>query len=214
MPKQLLEIAGSPIIEYSIAAFDSCPDIDEVLVMMVPGFTDEVERIVEKGGYGKVSRVLEGGASRSASTCRAITALADEMGGECNVLLHDAVRPLVDHATIAGCAHALQTHEAATVAVASSDTVLVVDGDVITDIPGRTTLRRAQTPQGFRLATIRAAYERAMADPGFVATDDAAVVLRYLPDVRVPTVPGSENNIKVTHAGDIALAETLLELDG
>lgn len=221
VPKQLLEIAGVPIIERTIAAFDSSPDIDDVVVVMVPGFSPEIERIVQAGGYRKVSRVLDGGSSRTESTYRALRALEgrpptgaeapDGGAADCTVLLHDAVRPLVNHRVIGECARALATHEAVTVAVQSSDTMLVVEGDTISDVPSRASLRRAQTPQGFRLATIRAAYERAMADPDFVATDDAAVVLRYLPGVPVHVVPGSEDNIKITHAGDIALAETLMQ---
>lgn len=247
LPKQLLEIAGVPIIERAVAAFDSAPDVDEVVVVMVPGYTSEIERIVRAGGYRKVSRVLEGGSSRTESTNHALRALetggpagAEGSGGvpDCNVLLHDAVRPLVTHRVIGDCVRVLDAHEAVTVAVPSSDTVLVVDGDAgdsegsgesgdsgdsggsgdsgnagdtVSDVPSRASLRRAQTPQGFRLATIRAAYERAMADPHFVATDDVAVVLRYVPDVPVHVAPGSEANIKITHAGDIALAETLLQ---
>lgn len=212
VPKQLLAVAGRPLIEHTIAAFDSSPDIDEILVMMVPGFTRDVEGIVEAGGYRKVSRVLEGGASRTESTYRALSALAGEEPAS-RILLHDAVRPLVSHRIIGECTHALCAHEAVTVAVPSSDTILVVDGEAISRIPSRATLRRAQTPQGFRLGTLRRAYERAMTDPDLVATDDCAVVLTYLPEVAIHVVPGSEDNIKVTHADDIALAEALLRRD-
>lgn len=212
VPKQLLDIAGRPLIEHTIAAFDSSPEIDEVLVVMVPGFTTEVERIVEAGGYRKVSRVVEGGASRTESTYLALTALAGEDSGS-RLLLHDAVRPLVSHRIIGECARALRTREAVTVAVPSSDTVLVVDEQVISRIPSRAALRRAQTPQGFRLGTIRRAYDLAMSDPSLAATDDCAVVLNYLPDVPIHVVPGSEDNIKVTHADDIVLAEALLRRD-
>jgi 2-C-methyl-D-erythritol 4-phosphate cytidylyltransferase len=76
-------------------------------------------------------------------------------------------------------------------------------------MPSRATLRRFQTPQGFRLGTIRKAYELATADPGFAATDDCGVVHRYLPDVPIPVVAGSERNLKVTHPLDIAIAEHL-----
>lgn len=224
-PKQLLEIGGRTIIEHSIAAFDSSPDVDEVLVVMVPGFAADIERIVAEGGYGKVSRVLDGGATRAESTYLALSALdAAESAGragpgagdeaDCRVLLHDAVRPLVTHRIIGACAEALATYEAVTVAVPAADTVLEVDGDVVVGVPRRTALRRAQTPQGFRLSTIRAAYDRAVADPDFGATDDTAVVLRYLPDVPIQVVPGSSDNIKVTHPGDIVLAEELLRPSG
>lgn len=232
VPKQLLEIAGRPVIEHTVAAFDSSPDVDEILVMMAARYVRQVEDLAAAGGYRKVSRVLEGGASRTHSTRRALGWLGGEVGAgsrphtagapsapsapsapgaaETAVLLHDAVRPLVTHRIIGECVRALATWEAATVAIPSADTVLEVEGDAIAGVPDRGALRRAQTPQGFRLPTIAAAHERAMADPDFTATDDAAVVLRYLPDVPIHVVPGSEDNIKVTHAGDVPVAETLL----
>jgi 2-C-methyl-D-erythritol 4-phosphate cytidylyltransferase len=87
----------------------------------------------------------------------------------------------------------------------------VADG-VITHVPPRETLYRAQTPQGFRLSVIAEAHRLAAADPDFVPTDDCSVVLRYLPDVPVRIVPGSESNIKVTYPGDLLVAEALLSL--
>ncbi|GAA0927438.1 bifunctional cytidylyltransferase/SDR family oxidoreductase [Nonomuraea longicatena] len=215
-PKQLVEIGGRPIIEHTIALFDAAPEIDEVIVLMTPGHTAEVEAIVARGGYGKVSRVLEGGASRLETTWRALQALGDE---ECDVLLHDAVRPLLEPRIITECVRALSAHRAVEVAIPSSDTVLVAvpaeGGEVVGDVPDRTRLRRAQTPQCFRLSVIRQAFERAMADPGFAdrpATDDAGVVLRYLPEVPVFLVAGSERNMKVTHPIDLAIADRLLRL--
>ena len=129
------------------------------------------------------------------------------------MLIHDAARPLVSPAVIAGCVAALRQHDAVGTAVPSSDTILHVAGGVITDVPPREILYRAQTPQGFRLSVIAEAHRRAAADPDFVATDDCSVVLRYLPDVPVHVVPGSESNIKVTYPGDLAVAEALLSLD-
>jgi 2-C-methyl-D-erythritol 4-phosphate cytidylyltransferase len=96
--------------------------------------------------------------------------------------------------------------------VPSSDTVVVVADDRVVEMPRRDSLRRFQTPQGFRLGTIRAAYERALADPGFganPATDDCGVVHRYLPEVPIVVVEGSEQNIKVTHPVDLLIAEQI-----
>ncbi|MDH2427805.1 bifunctional cytidylyltransferase/SDR family oxidoreductase, partial [Sphaerisporangium sp. TRM90804] len=215
-PKQLLKIAGRAVIEHTLAVFQEAAEVDEILVLMAAGYTGEVERIVERGGFGKVSRVVEGGATRTESTWRALEALGAE---ECDVLLHDAVRPLVEPSTITACVQALRTHVAVEVAIPSSDTLLVVDtgpeGETVRDIPDRTLLRRAQTPQCFRLSVIREAYERAFADPDFAerqATDDCGVVLRYLPGVPIHIVPGSEHNMKVTHPVDLHIADRLLRL--
>ncbi|SDH78297.1 bifunctional cytidylyltransferase/SDR family oxidoreductase [Nonomuraea jiangxiensis] len=215
-PKQLAEVAGRTIIEHSLAVFEAAPEIDEIVVLMTPGYADQIREIVERGGYRKVSKIVDGGASRTESTWRALRALGDE---ECDVLLHDAVRPLLEPRIITECVRALETHQAVNVAIPSSDTVLVAepvpDGEVIGEVLDRSRLRRSQTPQCFRLSVIREAYERAFADPEFgrrPATDDCGVVLRYLPDVPIHLVPGSEHNIKVTHPADLHIAELLFEL--
>ncbi len=112
------------------------------------------------------------------------------------MLFHDAVRPFVDQRVIEDCVKALERYEAVDVAIPSADTIIKVDdygGTVIKDVPRRDLLRRGQTPQCFRLSTIREAYALALADPDFTggkvtATDDCSVVLRYLPDVPIVVV--------------------------
>jgi ribitol-5-phosphate 2-dehydrogenase (NADP+) / D-ribitol-5-phosphate cytidylyltransferase len=218
IPKQLLKIAGKTIIEHTIDAFERHPDIDEILVMMAVGHTAQARRIVDRGGYRKVLGVLDGGAERSDSTAAAIKALTERYGpsADCNVLFHDAVRPLVEPKIISECAAALRTYSAVDVAITSADTVIVVDeADVITEIPPRSRMRRGQTPQGFRLSVIRRAYDIAYGDPDFAAsppTDDCGVVLRYLPDTPIYVVAGSEHNIKVTHPVDLHIADKLFQL--
>ncbi|HEY1344953.1 MAG TPA: 2-C-methyl-D-erythritol 4-phosphate cytidylyltransferase, partial [Streptosporangiaceae bacterium] len=83
----------------------------------------------------------------------------------------------------------------------------------MTAIPSRDSLARCQTPQGFRLSVIRRAYQLADADPRFgerPATDDCGIVLRYLPELGVHVVPGSERNLKITYPRDLRIAEALL----
>ncbi|MFC7327484.1 IspD/TarI family cytidylyltransferase [Marinactinospora rubrisoli] len=213
-PKQLLPLAGRPVIEHAIAAFCAAPEVDDVIVLMVADYVGEVEKIVAEGGHTKVSRVLPGGATRTETSAAALHAL-EGAGDDEIVLLHDAVRPLVTPDIIRACIAALETAGAIGVAIPSSDTVVEAapgtsGGEVIRQVPPRASLRRMQTPQGFRLGVIRRAYRLALADPELVATDDCGVVLRYLPEVPVRLVPGAESNIKVTHPGDLGVAEALL----
>lgn len=210
MPKQLLPLAGRAMIEHSVRAFEEAPGIDDILVVMAPGHASQVAELLAASGCRKVSRVIDGGGTRTESTRLALAALGED---ECDVLFHDAARPLVDQQTIARCLTALAEHPAVGVAIPTSDTIAVVSDGAMTAIPRRDTLVRCQTPQGFRLSVIRRAHELAAADPGFgdlPATDDCGVVLRYLPEVGVRVVPGSERNIKVTFPRDLDLAETLL----
>jgi 2-C-methyl-D-erythritol 4-phosphate cytidylyltransferase len=219
MPKQLLRLGGQTLIERCVAAFDQAPGVDEVLVVMAPGYTEQVRTMLADGGYRKVTDVIEGGATRPDSTRVALAAIAgwapgtgsdSEADGDCGVLLHDAARPLVDQQIIADCVAALGVHLAAGVAVPTSDTIVITEDGVMRSVPRRETLFRCQTPQCFRLPVITKAHELAAADPGFAPTDDCGVVLRYLPEVDVHVVPGSERNIKITYPHDLAVAEALL----
>jgi 2-C-methyl-D-erythritol 4-phosphate cytidylyltransferase len=215
MPKQLLTLGGKTLVERCVAAFDQAPGIDEILVVMARGYTGQVMAMLTDAGYRKVTAVIEGGETRPDSTRVALAAIAapataSSAPGDCGVLLHDAARPLVDQQIIADCVAALRVHDAAGVAVPASDTMVVTENGVMHSMPRRETLLRCQTPQCFRLPVITRAHELAAADPGFAPTDDCGVVLRYLPDVDVHVVPGSERNIKITYAQDLAVAEALL----
>jgi ribitol-5-phosphate 2-dehydrogenase (NADP+) / D-ribitol-5-phosphate cytidylyltransferase len=209
IPKQLIPLAGRPILEHSIAAMHRSPVVDEIVVVMAAGHLDRVVELVERGGYDKVSQVVPGGASRNDSTAAALAALGPE---EVNVLVHDAARPLVTEAILAANVAALADHQAVITAIGSSDTVVEVDPDRdrLVQILPRSLLRRCQTPQSFRLSTIRAGYTEAARDPHFTATDDATVVLRYLPAVPIAVVPGDPENLKITEPLDLYLAEQLL----
>jgi 2-C-methyl-D-erythritol 4-phosphate cytidylyltransferase len=221
VPKQLLKLGGRTLIEHCVAAFEQAPGVDEILVVMAAGYVDQVKEILAEAGYRKVSAVIQGGVGRPDSTRVALAAIAaagsvDRGGqdhGDCGVLLHDAARPLVDQRIVADCVTSLQVHQAIGVAVPTSDTIVVTDNGVMHSMPRRETLQRCQTPQCFRLPVITRAHELAAADPDFSPTDDCGVVLRYLPEVKVHVVPGSERNIKITYPQDLAIAELMLARD-
>jgi 2-C-methyl-D-erythritol 4-phosphate cytidylyltransferase len=227
MPKQLLTLGGQTLVERCVAAFDQAPGVDEILVVMARGYTAQVKAMLATSDYRKVTDVIEGGATRPDSTRVALAAIAGRAAGspadgtpgavegtradgDCGVLLHDAARPLVDQQIIADCVASLRVHDATGVAVPTSDTIVITENGVMRSVPRRETLFRCQTPQCFRLPVIARAHELAAADPDFAPTDDCGVVLRYLPGVDVHIVPGSEHNIKITYAQDLAVAEALL----
>jgi 2-C-methyl-D-erythritol 4-phosphate cytidylyltransferase len=223
VPKQLLKLGGRTLIEHCVAAFEQAPGVDEILVVMAAGYVDQVKEILAEAGYRKVSAVIQGGVGRPDSTRVALAAIAASSGdgsdggsgsgSNCGVLLHDAARPLVDQRIIADCVASLRVHHAIGVAVPTSDTIVVTDNGVMHSMPRRETLQRCQTPQCFRLPVITRAHELAAADPDFSPTDDCGVVLRYLPDVKVHVVLGSERNIKITYPQDLAIAELMLARD-
>jgi 2-C-methyl-D-erythritol 4-phosphate cytidylyltransferase len=216
LPKQLRDLAGRTIMAHCVAAFSLAPGVDSVLVVTAAEVADQVRQ--EVTGAGKVAGVITGGGTRTESTQCAINWLNTRFAGgsDCKVLFHDAARPLIDQQTIAACIGALDEWEAVGTVVDCADTIVEVANGTIRRTLPRESLARCQTPQGFRLAVISRAYELASADPDFAAlpaTDDCSVVLRYLPEIPIRTVAGSERNMKITYAADIAIAGTLLAMD-
>ena len=211
MPKQFLDIDGRSVIERSIDAFDQAAGVDEVAIVVHPDWKSHMEGLINRNSWQKVKRILEGGAERYMSSLNAIAAYLD-YPDDTNLILHDAARPFVSQEVIARTVEALRYHVAVGVGIPSTDTVWEVRQDFdpllskfIVRIPERSTLWRAQTPQAFRLPVIRDAYQRALQDPQFRATDDCGVVRRYMPDIKIHIVEGSEQNRKITFKEDLTI---------
>lgn len=133
-------------------------------------------------------------------------------GNDCNILFHDAVRPLVNETIINDCLNALEKFDAVDVVIPSADTLVeVYDDECIANIPNRLIMRRGQTPQAFKLGTIKLAYQKAITEKRFTFTCDCGVVRSMIPGIRVATVKGSEANMKVTNPIDLFMAEKLLQ---
>lgn len=208
-PKQLAELAGRPVLAHSLRAFEEASCVNEIIIVTREDIMEPIRDVVAAAQLSKPTRAVIGGATRSASSRAAINAI--EAPPDAKVLIHDAARPLVDQATIAAVVRGLDHADAVAPVVDVADTIVVVMGDRVQDVPARNGLRRMQTPQGFRYAVLHDAYAQAAADEGFAATDDCGVVHRYRPDVVIRVVAGSPENIKITRAEDLARAELLLD---
>jgi 2-C-methyl-D-erythritol 4-phosphate cytidylyltransferase len=209
VPKQFLKLAGKTVLEHTLDCFENHSRIGTVIVVCAAEHRLLVDELVVRGGYRKVRNIVEGGRNRQESSAAGIAAVTDD---EAKVLVHDAVRPLLDSATIDRCLDALQECDAVDTGIPSSDTVIAVDEmRNIVDIPDRSTLRLGQTPQGFRVGLLRAAHRLASCDTDIKVTDDCGLILRYnLGKVRV--VEGDVSNIKITYPSDIYLADRLFQL--
>ncbi|WP_308493274.1 bifunctional cytidylyltransferase/SDR family oxidoreductase [Microbacterium terrisoli] len=210
IPKQLIKIAGKAIVEHTLESLQASDLIDEIVVMMNAASISELDHLLAGDRFSKLSRILPGGETRSDTTQLALAALD---GDDTKVLLHDAVRPFIDDRIIRDCVDALERYDAVDTAIPSADTIIRLgETGHIDDIPDRARLRRGQTPQAFRLGTIRRAYELARQDPQFRATDDCGVVFHYLPEVPIFVVEGTAENMKVTEPIDIDIADKIFQL--
>ncbi len=207
-PKQFIKVAGKMIIEHTIEVFQKNSRIDEIFIVGNSGYMEIIKNLTIKNKFSKVKKFIKGGAERSDSTIAAINA-ADE---EANLLFHDAVRPFVNDRIIDDCIDALKTYNAVAVGTTPTDTVHEVSNSFISNIPDRSKLRSAQSPQAFKLSTIKHAFEIALKDPFFKATDECGVVKKYVPKEKIYAIIGETINFKITYKEDLHLAEVLLQM--
>lgn len=211
LPKQFTKLAGKSIIEYTIDVFQRSKDIDKIIVVSQPEYSNRIWNLAHDNNWTKVSKVVAAGKERFDSTYSAVKSMA-QLEGATKVLFHDAVRPLVDHRIISDCIKALEDFDAVDVVIPSADTLVqVYDNGCIDNIPNRNLMRRGQTPQAFRLSCIREAYEKAVSMQRSVFTCDCGVVRAMLPQVRVVTVNGTIKNRKITSPIDLFIVEKFLQ---
>jgi 2-C-methyl-D-erythritol 4-phosphate cytidylyltransferase len=208
-PKQFLILDGLPILIHSLRAFASVPRVTAIYVAVRKTEMERVQAQIAEYGFANRVRVVEGGDNRQESVSHALTALPAQPDDI--VLVHDAVRPLIDAATIERTIDAVLEHGAAIVGLPAVDTIKQVErtahGALITSTIPREFIVLAQTPQGFRFGLLQSAFADAIAD-GFVGTDEASVLERAGHPVAV--VHGSQVNLKITQPGDLELAEFYL----
>lgn len=200
--KVFCEIVGRPILAHTLAVFESCSSVDEVIV--VTG-ADEIEAagdMVGRLGFAKVRAIVAGGAQRQDSVARGLDQVTRDI-----VAIHDAARPMVTCEIIDRCIEEARRTGACIAAVPVIDTIKSASDATVTATVDRSNLYTVQTPQTFRTDLIRAAFERASAD-GVCATDDSALVERM--GHKVSIVEGSYDNIKITTPSDEALASMKL----
>jgi 2-C-methyl-D-erythritol 4-phosphate cytidylyltransferase len=195
VPKALVPLAGRPLVAWAVETL-LAGGVAEVVVA-VPA----AERAAFAAALPAGVRLVEGGATRTASVRAALAAVPDDAGA---VLVHDAARPLTPPAVVARVIEALAAGAPAVVPVLPvvDTTVAVDDAGVVQETLPRAVLRRVQTPQGFDRAVLADAYARLPA--GAELTDDAAVVRAA--GVPVATVAGDDRSAKITVAHDLALA--------
>jgi len=202
-PKALRSLGGEPLLVHAVRRLAAARSVALIVVAAPPGAADEVRELLEHA-HGRASlTVVDGAESRQRSVAAALAAVSADLP---IVLVHDAARPLTPSELVDEVAAAVRAgHDAVIPVLPVVDTIKRVDdAGLVVDTVDRATLRAVQTPQGFSLSTLLAAHAAADLD----ATDDAGLAERI--GVKVHTVPGREEALKVTRPFDLVVAEALL----
>lgn len=206
IPKQYRDLDEQPVIRHTAAALLHHPGIDAVQVLIHPADRRLYERATD--GLSLLPPLI-GGSSRQETVHLGLEGIAAL--DPAKVLVHDAVRPLVEQATITAVLDALDTEPCAIAALAVSDTLKRCDERRVSGTVNRASLWRAQTPQGFRFKDILAAHRTAhLRDPlRLELTDDAMVAEQA--GLPIVVVLGTEDNLKITTEIDLLRAEVILQ---
>ncbi len=201
LPKQLAMLGGKPVLRWSLDAFAAHPAIAGGVLVA----NGDVMAALGPLPDGWIS--ANPGAERQQSVANALAALA-KSDDAVPVLVHDAARPGVTIEVIDRLLAALDVSEAVIPTLPVPDTLVEQTGAAAGNVVDRAALARVQTPQAFRLGTLRRAHAAAT---DASATDDAQLA-RHL-GVMVATVPGDARLHKLTYAEDMAILNGLLGIE-
>lgn len=205
VPKQFYKLNGKPVLAHTLQAFEDCPSVDEIILVTAEDELAECKKMLIPYRFRKIKKLVAGGSTRQASVYHGVLALNPSTD---LVLVHDGVRPLVSRQNILDTIQSASKNPCCVLAVRVKDTIKRCADDLtVIDTPPRDALWAVQTPQGFPYPVLREVHQKAQ-EQGYTGTDDAMLAERF----GYPTVivPGSYENIKITTADDLALAELLL----
>lgn len=202
VPKQFLKLGGTPVIAHTIAVFDSLQLIDRIVVVSPYDWIDHTKEVVRDKHFSKVLTVVPGGKTGQESIRAGVEALCDLAGvaDDDVVLVHDGVRPLIDHATVKACVRSVEERGATATISRSVETVIEQRDGRVERVLNRDVCMLARAPQGFILGDFRREHRRAVKE-GLLDFVDSISLMSYYGH-EVFTVEGPSENIKITRPED------------
>ena len=209
IPKQFLTVNEKPVIIYTLEAFQSHADIDEIAVVCIEGWEQVLSAYARQFNITKLTQIIKGGENGQASIRNGIFELMKLHNGSDIVLIHDAIRPMVSADIISDCIVKTKQYGSAIATIPCAEAMLMTeDGENSSGTYNREHLKRTQTPQGFFLGKIYELHKKAL-EKG-ITNSVASCTLMIEMGEQVHFSAGSEKNIKLTTVDDIDIFKALL----
>lgn len=210
-PKQFLEIYGKPIIIHTLDIFQQNQNIDAIVIACVEEWIPYLKELIEKFKIVKVKKIVPGGETGQLSIYNGLLAAKDVCGNSNTiVLIHDAVRPLINSELIDRNIESVKTYGSAITAGVVKETIVVVDDNFnILTVPERAHSRVAKAPQSFYLKDIMDAHQKAISQ-GIRDSIDSCTLMKYY-GYEMTMVDGPYNNIKITTLEDFFTMRAIYE---
>ena len=206
LPKQFVEVEGKPVLFYTLEGFQNHPMVDEIVLVCIDGWQDDVRAWAAQYGISKLTQIVSGGASVQESIRNGVFSLEGHCDSDDIVIVHDGIRPLVDASVLTDVVEKSKIFGNAVTSLPYNEQIFLVDdkdpSTTVRYIP-RETLRRVSTPQAYRFDLIDPAYHEAFEKEigiyGSSYTNTMMVELGH----RLHFAKGSDKNIKLTTPGDL-----------
>ncbi len=209
-PKQFLELNGKPVIIYTLELFDNHPLIDGIVVVCVEPWIPFLQKQLKKFEINKVDVIVPGGETGQLSIYNGLEGAEKEYGNECNVLIHDGVRPLITEQTITDNIEMLQKYPSCITCVPATETFVVNTGESQLEIPSRKDSLIARAPQSFKLKDILHAHRTAISEHRTDFIDSCTMMSYY--GFPIHTIIGPMENIKITTPTDFFIFRAMVQV--
>ena len=208
IPKQFLQIDGIPMIIHTLRAFDQHPEIDDIAVVCIEAWIDELKDMIKLYGIKKVVEIVPGGSNGQMSIYNGLKVLMKHMEGTNDiVLVNDGVRPNISEDLITRNIESVKKYGSAISSSPVIETVIDVDGEFAEKVCDRNRQRHAKAPQSFYLSELYATHEKALEEGLVDFIDSGTMMFHY--GKRLHLVDSSVDNIKVTTMKDYYLIEEI-----
>lgn len=210
-PKQFLELYGKPIIIYTLEIFERHPEIDSIVVPCLSEWQEYLERMVKKFDITKVEKILPGGGNTQESKMNALEYLNGRCSPEDIILLHDAVRPLLEDKIISENIRAVKTYGSAVTALPFTETAITcADGATLSTAIPRNTMYAAKAPQSFYFKDVYEAHSKGRDMPYSITIDTCTLMAELGKPIHL--VEGESTNIKITTPEDYFIFKALVDM--
>lgn len=209
-PKQFLELRGKPIIIYTLELFDNHPMIDGIVISCIEEWIPYLERLIKKFCISKVKTIVSGGDTGQDSIYNGLEATKELFTTNCNVLIHDGVRPLIGEKTITDNVEGVLNYGSCITCIPATETFIVCNSEGLIDIPSRTDSLIARAPQSFVLQDILSAHRRAQSEGRHDFIDSCSMMNHY--GYKLHTIVGPVENIKITTPTDFFIFRALVDV--
>ncbi len=211
-PKQFIEIYGKPVVIHTIEAFEINDSIDAICVVCTKEWQEDLTIWLKEFDIRKVKWIADAGSSRMESSLNALNKIKEDAADDDNIIIHDSARPLISQRIINENIEKVNEVGACDTVIPTQDTIIrSLDAETLESIPVRHELYLGQTPQSFKHAIVRKAYDdyfKLPEDKRPVMTDDCGLVL--MAGNKIGMAMGDKLNMKITTMEDLLIVKSIV----